>query len=344
MPWHKEIWTYLIVTLVAVLIWAWAASETREKKSLTAPAVRFTTTNAKDWRIAPSETALQVSVEGPAVAVQEIERLLRRPVDISITAAAGRQSIDLVSELRELEAIRQTGATIVATDPPAIDVDVDQVDRIMAPVKANLPGVTTDGEVVVQPREVSVALPHSLRQQLRADFYVEAFLDRSQLDGLVPGEPQVKEARLRLPESAAIADAEQIRISPSVATVRFTIRSRVRETRVDSVRVQVAGPVEDRDAYHIEVDPKVLRGVTLLADADLSRQIEAGEVPVIAFVHLSSREKEAMIESKAVSWFEALAPLVEGGTRFERLRVPPGAVMPEIKLKITPRETSPAGQ
>ena len=33
MSWHKEIWTYLIVTLVAVLIWAWAASETRERKT-----------------------------------------------------------------------------------------------------------------------------------------------------------------------------------------------------------------------------------------------------------------------------------------------------------------------
>jgi hypothetical protein len=337
MAWHKEIWTYLIVTLVAVLIWAWAASETRERKSIPAATLRLVTSSS-DWTIAPASTAVQVNVEGPAVAVQRIERLLRRAVEIPLSATAGRQSLDVAGALRKLDAVAETGANIISADPAVIDVDLDEIDRITAPVKASLPGVITDGEPVVQPREVQVSLPRALRQQLRGDFAVEAFLDRSQLDGLIPGEPQVKEARLRLPETSGIASGENVRLNPQVATVRFTIRSRVRETRVDSVRVQVAGPVEDRDAYHIEVDPKVLRGVTLLADADLSRQIEAGDVPVIAFVHLSSREKEAMIESKPVSWFEALAPEIDGETRFERLRLPEGAEMPVIKLKVTPRE------
>ncbi len=344
MAWHKEIWTYLIVTLVAVLIWAWAASETRERKSLNAASVRFTTSNPSNWTIAPSSTPVQLNVEGPTVAVQRVERLLRRPIDIPVPATAGRQAIDLAAQLRDLDSIRETGATIVATDPATIDVELDQIDRITVPVKPNFPGVTTDGEIVVQPREVTVSLPHTLREQLRGDFAVEAFLDRGQLDGLAPGEPQVKEARLRLPETLIGANTSDVRFNPSVVTVRFTIRSRVRETKVDSVRVQVAGPVEDRDTYRVEVDPKVLRAVTLLADADLSRQIESGEVPVIAFVHLSSREKEAMIESKQVSWFEALVPEMDGGTRFERLRLPPGAVMPEVKLSISLRAAEPASQ
>jgi hypothetical protein len=341
MTWHREIWTYLIVTLVAMLIWAWAASETREKQPLHAVSLRFlAANNPSKWTISPADETVQVNVEGPTLAVQEVERLLRQPLQIELQPEVGQQTLDLAAKLREHEEVKATGALVVSTDPERIEVEMDVIDRITAPVKAVAPGVTFEDEPTAQPREVAVLLPHALAERLPADFAVEAFIDRAQLDQLQPGEPQsLHDVRLRLPEAFTAGNgANDVRISPSKVKVNFTIRSRIRETVIDSVRVQVTGPLEDREAYHIEVEPKVLRSVTLLANADLSRQIESGEVPVVAVVYLSSREKEAMIESKPVSYFMALVPEVGGGTRFEPLSLPSGTVMPEINLTITPRE------
>lgn len=340
MSWHKEIWTYLIVTLVAVLIWAWAASETRERKTI--PSVRvqfFVNSEAAKWAIDPAAVSPSLNIEGTKLAVQTLTRELQKPIRIAVAGNAGHISINLVEVLQQHETVLKTGATIVSTEPATVDLMLDQVEQVRARVKPVLTGVTPEGEVVSQPSDVTVSLPRSIRQRLPADFTVEAFVERGVLDQLAPGVPQTLEnVSLRLPEIVgAVAD---VRMTPQKVKLTFTIRSRIRETAVDSARVQIGGPVEDRDAFVVEADPKVLRGITVLADADLSRQIEAGDVPVIAMIHLSSREKEAMIAQKPVSMFVALIPELGGGTRYEQLRLKPGAAMPVINLKITPRATT----
>ena len=199
--------------------------------------------------------------------------------------------------------------------------------------------MTPEGEIVIQPRQVNVSLPQSVRRNLREDLSVEAFIDRSVLDGLVPGEPTTLDATLRFPETLAVGP--DARITPSKVKITFTIRSRIRETTVDSVRVQVLHASED-PSFEVEVDPKVLRNVTVLADSDLSRQIEAGDVPVVAVVHLRSSEKEALIDRKAVSFFQAQIQDADGSWRYVQLGVKPGTSMPVINLRITNRTAPPS--
>lgn len=337
MSWHKEIWTYLIVTLVAVLIWAWAASETRERKTIPSARLEFAVAGqAGDWFITPGEASPTINIEGTNLAVQKLSRELQRPLRINVPVNDSHIALDLAEALRQQEKVLATGATIVSTEPATIDLNIEQIERQAVKVKAILPGVTAEGEVTIQPREVTVSLPRSVRQRLKPDFAIEAAVDRSELDALEPGVPQSLDVTLRFPEE--IAAGSDARITPSKARVSFTIRSRIRETLVDSVRVQIQGAAED--THVTEVEPKVLRGVTLMADADLSRKIESGDVPVIAVVHLRSSEKEAMIDHKEVSYFLAMETLPDGSTRYEQLKIKPGAAMPVINLKITPRAAS----
>lgn len=337
MSWHKEIWTYLIVTLVAVLIWAWAASETRERKTIPSVRVQFyVNSDAANWLIDPPTVSPSLNIEGTKLAVQSLAKELQKPIRIAVAVNAGHLTVNLAEALQQHEAVLKTGATIVSTEPATIDLVLDQVDQVRARVKPVLTGVTPEGEVVAQPADVTVSLPRSIRQRLPQDFTVEAFVERGSLDQLDPGVPQsLDNVSLRLPEILGLAD--NVRITPAKVKLAFTIRSRIRETTVESVRVQIGGPVEDRDSFVVEVDPKVLRNVTVLADADLSKDIESGEVPVIAIIHLSSREKESMVAAKPVSMFVALIPEMDGGTRYEQLKVKPGATMPVISLRITPR-------
>jgi hypothetical protein len=60
---------------------------------------------------------------------------------------------------------------------------------------------------------------------------------------------------------------------------------------------------------------------------------------VVAVVHVGSREKEARIDSKRVTYFLALVPEPGGGTRGQQVtgKVGDSNEMPLIKLKITKR-------
>lgn len=335
MVWHKEIWTYLIVTLVAVLIWAWAASETREQRTISSAKVQFEVrADPGNWLIEPASVAPSVVVEGTKLSVQALANLLRKPINIAVPVNVSRYSRDLAELLREQESIIATGAAIVSTEPASIDLALDQIDREPILVKPILPGVTAEGEIVAQPNVVTVSMPHSLKQRLPQDFQVEAFMPASQLEQLERGEPQSLEVRLRMPE--AFAAEPNVRISPASVRLNFTIRSRIRETKVESARVLIDSAAENLDAYTIEVEPKLLRGLTVEADADLSRRIEAGEVPVVAIVHLRSSEVEAQIDHKSVSYFMAHVPNGDGVT-YEKLGVKPGTSLPVINLKITRR-------
>jgi hypothetical protein len=337
--WQKEVWTYLIVTLVTVLIWAWAAGETRERKTINYARVQFVVPEQESWIIEPQQQPAILVVEGSKLSLQKAETLLRRsPLRVNVSPTVGRQSLDLADRMRAQDDLRETGVTVVSAEPPAMDITLDKIESVSAAVKPVLPGVTAEGEIVIEPREIVIRMPNRVRQRLPQGISVEAFIDRFELDQLEPGVRHTRDVKVRLPPD--LAANQDVTVSPSSVSMSFTIRSRTREAKLENIRVQLAGPPEDCEIYSMEIEPKQLRGVTISADADLIRRIEANEVPVIAFLHVSSREKEAKIESKRISYFMALVTEAGGGTRYIPVNFKgTAAEMPVISLKITPRGT-----
>ncbi len=330
----KNIWTYLLVTVVTVLIWAWAAGETRKEKPLDVR-LQFAPPDPANWLVKPAETSTRVVFEGSQLALHNAQNVLRTPTQIEVPATA-RQTVDLVEHLKQIDEIRATGVTVKSAEPAYIELELDPIERFTAKIKAILPGIKTEGEVTIEPAEVLVAMPGQMKQRVGRDFAIEAIIDRTELDRIPPGVAQTQEVALRLPEG--FGSSENVLISPPRARLMFTIKSRTRETRLDTVRVQLAGPPEDRDAYIVDIDPKQLLNVTITADAELIRRIEANEVPVIALLQVGSREKEGRIESKRITAFLALVP-EPGGSRGVLVtgKINDSAEMPLVKLKITVR-------
>lgn len=340
MQWHREIWTYLLVTVVAALIWFWAAGETRDRKTFNHGVVQFKVADTNNWLVRPQEVVPTVVAYGSNLSLQKMESELRRRLTISVSATAGLQDIDLMAQLRNNDRVRATGATILSVEPATVKIDLDPVEEIAVRVKPALPGITPEGDMTIEPAEVTLSMPSQLRQRLPQRLQVEAFVDRSELDRLEPGRPHTLDVKLRLPEG--LPNTSDITITPARAKLTFVIRSRTREVSLDTVRVHVAGPPEDRDLYDIEVDPKQLRNIVISTDADLATKIESGEAPVVAVIHLSSREKEARIESKRISGFVALVPEPGGGTRMVEVKglMTGGGELPPVSLTISLRPIS----
>ncbi len=149
--------------------------------------------------------------------------------------------------------------------------------------------------------------------------------------------------KLSLP--ARLAGEQSVTIEPSNATIEFTVKSRIKETTLPTVRVQIAGPPEDHDEYRIEIENPTLTDVTIKADGELISQIERNQAVVVAMVHLSQREKERGIDSKPVTCFMAL-PLGENSpvqATIVDAEVGDTPQLPIVRLKITARAAKPAG-
>jgi len=335
-PIQKTISTYAILTVVAILIWFWAAGETREQKTINYVRVQFTL--PPDWLVKPGEQAVTVVIDGSKFSIQNAESVLRRPLKLSIPATVGKQMVDIMDRLRHFDELRATGVTFGSSEPAIVELDVDEVQRTTAQVKAMLPSVITEGEVRIIPPEVTLAIPSQIRQGLPSDLTVEAPVDRSNLDRMPPGIPQTLDVKLRLPEDLGLTS--DVLMIPSKVKLTFTIRSRTRETKLDRVPVQLAAGPDDGQMHQVEIDPKELRDVTISADADLIRRIEAKEAPVIAVLHVSAQDMQAKIESKRISYFVALVPEPGGGVKGVQVtatKFGESTDIPQINLKVTGR-------
>ncbi len=334
MSWRDRLGTYVIVTIVSVLIWYWAAAETREqaRRSLR---LRLIPSDPASWVVTPEEVTVNAEMEGSRLALQKA-RILPMPLELTmgdeLPAAPGPHRDNLVEILDK--ALRKTGVSVVSVEPPTIDFEIDALVTVTAPVHPVLPRLQTEGAIVVDPPQAELSLPGRLRDPNGEELALEAYMPQPRLDRLEPGRTYTLSAKLRPPKE--LYGQKAVSIDPSTVQVTFTVRSRIEEITLPSVRVQIAGPPEDHQEYAVEIDEKdrSLRDVTIKADGALIKQIEQGDVPVVALVHLSNTDKERRVESKPVTCFLALHP--DGSGTIVEAQTPDGAP-PVIHLRITER-------
>lgn len=315
MTFRKEIWTFLTVTAVTIVIWFLAAGETRSQEMLTAR-LHLKVAEDAEWIVSPEHQSVQIGIEGSRLALDQAREVARRGITLELPAVRSRETIDLLDLLRESE-LAATGISITSIDTPLLDVERDEIVGVRARVRAPLPGVQTEGEIIIEPGEVSVAMPSAMRDRIVGELTVEAYLDRTELERLQPGiRHDLQNVKLRLSETlTGDVRGDDISISPDNVKLSFAIRSRTREILLDSVRVQLGGPPEDHREYLIDFEDTILRNVTITAEGELIRRIESNEVRVVAMLHLESREKEQRIASKPITYFLALVPERDGNIR-----------------------------
>ncbi len=342
MNFQSKYWTYLIVSLVTVLLWVWAAAETREEKTATFR-VRFASAGAGNWVIIPKEIPLTVTLEGSRFALQEAQSLKQGSIVLTtgneLPSSVGNHTVNLTTALNKNEALRNTRVTVLAVDPPSKMIEIDALVAVTATVLPDLPHLYLDGEPEVDPAEVTVTLPSRLADLAPEEIAPRAYIAQSRLNRLEPGREYVLSTKLLLPEKLATEDS--VTIEPPVANVTFTVRSFIEETILPTVRVHIAGPPEDHEEYLVEIDNDVLKDVTISADAVLIEQIKAGDAVVVAMVHLSLRDKEQRVESKPVTYFVALPANGAGGEEGQIVDATVGGSTepPLIHLAITERVT-----
>ena len=343
---RSEVWTYFIVTAVAMFIWFWAAVETRENDNVSFH-VYFAPSKPAEWVLRPRnlpETGyltVTVELEGSRFSLQRARELdrIRLIQDIELPSDSGSHQVNLVDALMKHELLLDTGVRVHSAKPKSIELTIDKLVTVTASIRPVLPQLETEGPIEVKPTEAEVTLPSRLRESLGNDLVVEARVSKARLDELEPGEERKLLAGLHLP--ATTGDFGPVTIKPNSATITLTVRSRIRETTLPTVRVQIGGPPEDQLEYIVEIDEqdKQLRDVTIRADAALISQIERRDVKVVALLHLTTSDKDQRIESKPISCFMAVPDV--GNATIVQAEVAGSARLPIIHFRVIEMQRSP---
>ena len=153
MQFREQLWTYALVTGVAVLIWLWAAMETRDE----APAsFRIELIPAANQVVEPNQFTVQVQMEGSKLALQNAHQLasreepLRLTVGTELPSASGEHG--LVAALQNSETLTDSGVSIISVNPATIKLLIDELVEVTLPVQVVLVAIPSVSKNAVSRR------------------------------------------------------------------------------------------------------------------------------------------------------------------------------------------------
>jgi hypothetical protein len=342
--------TIVVLALVTILIWLFAESQTLTRTDVET-VVTLESPEGLDRvaRLADGggETAqVSLTLEGPRSEIESAAARLRREgLQVAVGSVDGPglepRTHDLdVREMAQSAAGDMLGSvTVRSAEPARLAVDVDElVSRDGVPVDFQEEGLDLAEPPAIEPSAVRVTGPASIIRALEAAgaLEVEARLERSAAQSLRPGVTQRLEARL---EISALSSAERARvtISPSRASVRLSIRSRVSSIDVATAPVQILGLPSDLARWRVVPSQRFIDGLRVTGPSDVVSRLADRELSVVAVVRLTSDELQRGIDAK-----EATYALLTG----EGLEPAPASLTiegPEAPIGLTIEEIGSAG-
>jgi hypothetical protein len=332
----------VLVTVLTVLVWAFAESESLHTKSIRfdvlvdADPAGGRVARVLDGQAWPGR--VQLSVEGATSAIDALEPLTRRALRLapgiqSFPAVAGENIIDLRAAIRELPEFRGSGVTIQACDPPTLRVVVDEIITSTIPVRVSAGDSQFESQPVVRPASVTLSVSKRVGESLGADLAATATIDPQTLARLVPGRTEnIASVPLTLPID--LPPDTYIRFSPPSVDVGVTLRSRTGSIVLPSVPVHIRLAAAELSRWKIDIpeSDRFLTDVRVSGPDELIDQVRREEIKITAVVALSFEELERGITSKEATFAELPSPLkFEAAKRLVRLsitKLPPVPVEP----------------
>ncbi len=335
----------IVVISVTCLIWFFAESESLRSTEVRSvevsfeplPGSRLIVDVAQDGAgVRGSTVRADMIIEGPAAALEPVERTLRRKVVISpgmdgVAVDPGRHTVNLAAVLAQHPDLRARGVSFRSVTPELVDINIDSLVTKNVKVEVDVPGGELEGSPEVRPAMAAVTLPASLASRITDQTRVIARIDPTTLTRVTAGRKETI-ASVRLLASEGLAGLAGVRIEPSAVDVSLTLRSKTVTIKVPSVPVHVRIAPGELNKWEIEIpeQDRFLNDVTVTGPGDVIKLIQDRTIPLVATVPLSFEELERGTAGK-----EAIFCELPTGLRFD-------VASRTVRLKIKRRESVPA--
>ncbi|MBL4699599.1 MAG: hypothetical protein JKX70_12285 [Phycisphaerales bacterium] len=338
--------TFLIVTLITVMVWLLAESKMVRTRTVEPQVVLLTvdTDGGAQFvvrhvsRGSAGETGtrtVSVEIKGSTAGLDRFVRLMQSRIELrvgqEIPAQPGIHTLDLLTILREASPKSLHGVIITEVSPDSIAVEVDELVTRELDVRVDMPeGVELDSAPRTDPTTVRVVGPSSVLAKVQANEVVVR-VDPLKLARLAQGR------RETIPD--VVVDLAGVdlggwatQIEPGQVDVFVTLRTLIETHTIDRLPIQVLiAPAEVGD-WKVEIDDanRDIVNVIIEGPANAIEQLIAGEAIPRAFVQLTFEDLERQVSSKPV----------------QILGLPPGCrvVSPEQTVNLSIRSDTPSAQ
>jgi hypothetical protein len=307
---RSELPALLVITAVAVLVWSWAAGETRINETIDVRAnFQADEETPGRWEFEPRSVVVSLDVAGSRLSVRRARERLRDLV-LDVYASEGIQPIEVQQLVFAAPEATNLGVTITDATPPRVDVRIRRIITERATVSRTIPGIELEGEAEVSRDSVEVTLPQQARAAIQGPLVVEPVLPADVLgEGSLGIRVTWNDVPLRV---RGLPDDVRPVISPATIEMSFTPRRRTDAiVLTKAVRVNVLVSPEDRE--RIELDPGRLFDVRLEGPSDVIASLRDDVEPAragvpMAVLQLRSVELAGNITDKRISGFVVLMP------------------------------------
>jgi hypothetical protein len=339
--------TLIVVTLISLLIWTYAESQSIQTRPFPAvrmliPAPSSTEAGARVvWRTGDGERVFRVDleIEGSAVSIDRVRTDLDEAIDLTASAAfpseSGGYTLRLDELLQKHPIFRDSGLSFVV-DPPTVQVEVDTIERVSLPIMA--PEVTG---VEIRPLvpTAELALPASVWAEVR-DQITELRLRTDQIDvtTLERGIRTIVPAVL-IQRPTQVIDAPFVEISPGAVDVRATLIVPRKSHVISTVRFFLVLPTDQAGKWNVGIkagDDDFLRDVKVSGPSEIIDQLmdPNSGVALRAYVELTQDQ----LDQRATSGIATFS-LTNSELTFEMGGNEVGQV--EVQLTISPVQAVP---
>lgn len=341
----QRIQSYVIVTIISVLIWLYAESENVKQQKPLSFNIRFVAPPGQHLAIGPAVVPqVTVTVRCATGQYAQLRTMQSQPIELVVEELPDntQQLIDLHSRLED-SPIGALGVSFVDIQPSTVVLHVERLVEQAMTISTDhvVPqDMQLNGLPVIQPAKASVRLLASMVQDRKIEHReLQAVLDPEVVARLEENVQHELVVPVKLPQDLVKRfDKRSIpepTIDPPSAIVTLTIRKQIDSYAASSVPILVVAPWMELGRFSIRLEnndrPFLDEQIELAGPSDVIEKIRNGQDKVWAELRLTVEDLETGITSKQL-----------------HINVPQGVDLesanPVIQFVITPREvnTSPA--
>jgi hypothetical protein len=332
----SQIREYIMVTVVAMLLWLYAEGENIKTYEMDIP-IQFVAATGQNLLIKPSrlETNPHLTLQCSSAQWVQLEQLFDgTPIPIPLSddpnAPDGNQQLLLKPLFTSQSIFSNLSVNITEVKPAQVTVNVKKLENVQMKI-----GEVTEGDfqlqdVVITPAMATLHLPKDLLSNLTDSDVILTRLKKEQLEGLALNQSHtLKAVQLIAPEAVR---TEDVRIEPSTAEVTFTLTRQSKTATISSVAVRLVLPAASVSHYDVSLindEDKLIRAVKITGPNDLVDQIAERKLKIWADLKLEADDLAKGVGKESI----AIVPHIQKPDAVKLVEAP-GA----INLKITARQ------
>ena len=294
---HEKIETWIVVSLIAVLVWLYAEAKVLQQHTGTIQ-VNVQDPTAR-YKISSPNVQVRVSYKASSGEHQRFKDKTQDPllIELDTSEYAANDQITLLMKDRLMQAgLEELAITEVLVDPETYLLTVNLLDTFMLPIEVQTQaGISLAGEAEPRPAGILVNAPADLIEQLKGQV-ATAQLSQDNMGGTEAGRTDTADdLPLRFPVALAEALQENdpwVGVDHRSVDVTYTVADNSARTTLARVPLVVLLTAAQQAVYEVQPAELWLTDVQLVGPSDIIRAIENGDpaYSVQAELDLTSRD------------------------------------------------------